>query len=232
MNNHIIGNALLILGVYFFLLIGIFNSSSLFMSKTEACRRIEFRAKKENKSDVDIDSIYHAKRKKILSSATIKTSIGILLISFGLFLHKKSTNISLLSCGLQIGYWILFSATALYITTEGFTNFITCDFTWLFLFLTAGLTGFYFGYGQLTISQASFLRSVPLILLVSGIGGMASYGPLVFNQVFAVPLRNLLAASLPIGFFSFIAFIDIFLGYGFKVLGNRVFKITPISNKL
>lgn len=232
MNSTILGKVFFALGFYVFLLTGILHSKHVLTTKVKAYQIIEQRLIREGGTlPVDIESIYRERRGVILKNAATMSSLGLICCIVGtLLMGRDIKDLKIASSKqlwLQAAYWLLFCGVALYITTEGYKNFITCDYTWLFIFLTAGIFGFYMGYLYLADRYTSILKPKAFLntMLIAGIGGILSYGAIIVKSALLLGSpRSLfdLSLILPVGFFACITLLNILIGMMAKRLGNKI----------
>lgn len=225
MKIKILSICLIVLGI-----IVILNSTRAFVgrfitSKEMSCERIKQQIQEgEYSNTIDIEKLYIEKRVSGLRNSIIQFGLGLVLLLAGIFWINKQNSLTLswkskiFEIGINLLYWLVFVFIIGFLVSSGGRRFVSCSIDWIYIFLVAGLTGYYSGYvfiyNRLKINN-KWPMTLGYVVLFSLIGCFLSYLPIgIYSSITSGHYKPLFSFQmiLALGFFAFISFIHVFIG--------------------
>ena len=195
------------------------------ITKEHECKMIEYEIDQGKCAPTnDLEGLYEQRKIKGFIKLSIQLLIGLLILSFGTYRIIIKNNIRFSMKGIfeiviHVIYWILFVYGIGILVRSSWGNMDSCGITWIYLFLLAASIGFYGGYYINNIDSVIKIINVRVIkwlFIFSFFGGLLSYFPLEissgissgnFKPIFSIQ------SVLVNGFFCFISFIHVFIGF-------------------
>lgn len=225
MKFKILSICLIVLGAFVIL-----NSTRTFVgrfitSKEVSCERIKHQIQEGVYSNtIDLEKLYIEKRIGGLRDSIIQFGLGLILLLVGIIwlYNQNSLTFSwkprIFEIGLNLLYWFGFALIIGFLVSGGGKRFTSCTIDWIYIFLVAGLTGYYssyfYVYNQLK-KDNRWTVTFSYGLLFSLIGCILSYFPFgLYSSIASGNYKPLFSIQmiLVLGFFAFISFIHVYIG--------------------
>ena len=198
---------------------GLINRS--LTTKEHACKMIKYEIEQKKCAPTnDLDGLYEQRRINGFIKSSIQLLIGLIILSFGTYRIVIKNNIrfsmkGVLDIIIHVLYWILFVYCIGILVRSSWGNMDSCGITWVYLFLLSASIGFYGGYYInyiYTEIKIINLRFIKWLFVFSFFGGLLSYFPLGISSGNFKPIFSI-QFMLAVGFFCFISFIHVFIGF-------------------
>lgn len=203
-------------------------------TKDYACQFIEHQIEQGRCEPTDdINSLYEQNRTKGYIKSFSQLLLGLIVLTIGMtriivINHVKFSRDEYRNLLIQMLYWILFIYGIGILAKGSWSNMDACGIDWIYLFSVSASVGFYGGYymNHLSSEIKSINRNfIKLLFIISFFGGLLSYFPIsIISGINSGNFKPFLSIQfvLAIGFFCFISFIHVFIGFALARTLRRI----------